>query len=495
MEQNMDINSLGAETKSRNNLFDLVPCIITVQDRNYKILKSNNEFESRFGSREGDFCFRAYKGRYEKCVDCPLEKTFRDGRIHHDEQMGLNKDGTAFHWLVKTSPIKNEQGDVISVMEMSIDITRQKLLQQQLEKSEREYYSIFNNIPNCVFILDADSLRIKDCNVSAEQNYGFTKKEFIDKPFVDLFADEDKKGCAAIVKSSHFLQKSRHRSKEGAMLFVNIRISPFSYNESHIFIVSCSNITKEVETEQQLIQACKLTTLGEMASGIAHELNQPLSVIKTASTFIMKKNKSREKLDEQTLDNLLRKIDKNMDRATGIITHMKNFSRKSEMKLDKIQINSVIENAFQIFNQQLKLRGIEVVRNLADNLPKIAADPNCLEQVFINLILNARDAIEERWNKEGDKPTQKRIIIQTCRQDNFVVAEIKDNGIGIPGTVADQIFEPFFTTKAAGKGTGLGLSISFSIIKEFNAVLYADRDKKDGAAFILKFPVKEKNDE
>ncbi len=467
------------------NLFDIVPCIITVQDKNYKILKYNREFADKFGPKEGDYCFEAYKGRNEKCVDCPLEKTFLDGNIHFDEQSGVNKDGTAVHWIVKTSPIKNSEGEIVAAMEMSINITQQKLLQDKLIKSERKYYAIFNNIPNSVFVLDADTLNIRDCNGSAELNYGYTKEEMIKKRFTDLFLEKDKSKYGSLIKTSTILNKIQHKHKNGSKLYVNIRISPSEYHDRKVFIISSSNITQRLETEQQLIQACKLTTLGEMATGVAHELNQPLSVIKTASTFIMKKTNKQEAIDDSILLTMLDKIDSNVDRASKIINHMRQFSRKSNLEMEKTQVNDVLDRAFQIFNQQLKIRGIEVIRKMDKNLPVINADPNCLEQVFINLILNARDAIEEKW---GNKPGTKNIIFKTHYNNKSVIVEIHDTGAGIRKDVADKIFEPFFTTKEVGKGTGLGLSISFGIIKDCGGQIISDANRKNGAAFIIKFP-------
>ena len=473
------------------NLFDLVPCIITVQDKNYRILKYNHEFSSNFDAKEGEYCFKTYKGRREKCVNCPMEKTFIDGNTHFAEEIGLNKDKTTFHWIVKTAPIKNSKGEVCGAMEMSIDITRQKQLQEKLEKSEKKYYAIFNNIPNCIFVIDSDTLRIRDCNENAEFNYGYKKKEMINKLFTDLFMDKDKTECASLIKTKNNLEKIQHKHKDGSTLFTNIRVSLLEYQNGNQLIISCTNITDKIETEQQLIQASKLATLGEMATGVAHELNQPLSVIKTASTFIMKKISKNEQINDDILSTLLKKMDSNVDKASGIINHMRQFSRKSGLNMEKIQINDVVTNAFKVFHQQLKIRGIKVIKETDQDLPIIMGDPNRLEQVFINLILNARDAIVEKWGDREDLSDTKKIIIKTYFDKKYVFVEVIDTGTGINDAIAEKIFEPFYTTKEVGKGTGIGLSISYGIIKECKGIIYTDREKKDGAAFIIKFPIKE----
>jgi histidine kinase len=226
-----------------------------------------------------------------------------------------------------------------------------------------------------------------------------------------------------------------------------------------------------------------------MATGIAHELNQPLSVIKTASSFFIRKMERNEPLAEDVLFNMLHKVDSNVDRASRIINHMRQFARKSELDLVRVQINEILENAFDIFSQQLKLRGIEVIWQKAKDLPRINVDPGRLEQVFINLLINARDAIEERWGPHENLNADKKIILSTRREGAFVVCEICDTGKGVPAGLADKIFEPFFTTKEVGKGTGLGLSISYGIVKECGGSIRMRPHKPEGACFLLNFPV------
>jgi len=231
-----------------------------------------------------------------------------------------------------------------------------------------------------------------------------------------------------------------------------------------------------------------MATLGEMASGVAHELNQPLSVIKTTTSFFIRKIDKSEKVDEETFSFMLKKADKNVDRAANIINHMRQFSRKSELTLEKIRLNDVIRSAFDVFSQQLKIRGIEVIWDIQDNLPDIMADPGRLEQVFINLLLNARDAIEEKFSLQADGGHEKKIILKTWTENNTVMAEVKDTGIGFSKEIDNKLFEPFFTTKKVGKGTGLGLSISYGIVNECTGTIRAVSHGSEGASFIVSFP-------
>jgi histidine kinase len=473
------------------NLFELVPCLITIQDKNYQLVSYNKEFEETFNPTPGDFCFRVYKQRKKKCEVCPVEKTFKDGRSHYGQETGMDKNGNTTYWLSRTSPIQDAQGNVVSVMEVCLDITRMKQLEERLEKSERKYYAIFNNIPNAVFVLNMNTLEILDCNKSVKDVYGYEKDEITGRSFLDLFLDEEKDHYAFKIMTSAYINQVKHVNKHGKTLFAAIRISPSEYLGQKVLLVTTSDITKRLEAEQQLIHAGKMATLGEMATGIAHELNQPLSVIKTASNFCLKKIKNNEVIEEKDLYTMLEKIDRNVNRSANIISHMRQFARKSDVVLGEVQINDVLKRAYDIFSQQLKVIGIDVAWDIEQHLPTIMADASRLEQVFINLLLNARDAIEEKWWSPGPAMGLKRITLKTTLEGNTVVVEVRDTGMGISGDIADKIFEPFFTTKEVGKGTGLGLSISYGIIKDCHGDIKVTMNEQGETCFRITFPAKE----
>jgi len=480
---------LNKQRNEYQTLFERVPCIITVQDRNYRLIRYNREFSDKFKPLPGDYCYDAYKGRKQKCEICPVEQTFKDGRPHFSEEKGLSEEGKPTHWIVNTAPIKDENGEVVAAMEMSLDVTHTKLLEEELKKSEEKYSAIFDNIPNPVFVLDMDTLEILDCNGSVEKVYGYKKEAIIQTSFLALFREAERNHYEKIIKTSPEINQARQYGANGEPLFVNIRISPSDYLGGKALMVTTSDITKRLEAEQQLIQASKMATLGEMATGVAHELNQPLSVIKTASRFFIRKIAKKEKIEDEILATMAAEIDSYVDRATKIINHMRQFGRQSDVTLGKVQVNDVLERALEILGQQLKVRGIEVVWDLAPDLPLVLADPDRLEQVFINLLINARDAIDEKWQSQPQPTGEKKITLRTSADDKVIIVEVIDTGPGIPESMRDRIFEPFFTTKKVGQGTGLGLSISYGIIKDCKGSIQAVSVKNEGAGFIIKFPI------
>ena len=479
---------LNQQKEKYQFLFDSVPCTISIQDRDYRITGYNREFAESFTPSKGEYCYVAYKGRKEKCRECPVEKTFLDGKPHYSEEFRVNKDGSRKYWLVKTAPVRDASGKITSAIEMCFDVTPRKRLEEDLKKSEHKYYAIFNNIPNPVFVLAKDDYKILDCNKSMEFVYGYSPNEIIGRSFFDLFCDDEKSQYLDKIINYKDIEQVRHKRKDGGIIYVTIKISPSEFFAHKVLLVTIADITKRLETEQQLSQASKLATLGEMATGVAHELNQPLTVIKMASGFFMKKVEKKEEIPKDILYNMSEKINKNIDRANKIIQHMREFARKSNMSLEKVNVNNVLESAFEIFSQQLKLRKIEVIWDLKENIPPIMADSARLEQVFINLLINARDAIEEKWEKGREKGQKKIFLISKANEDKVMV-KVSDTGNGIPKDIGDKIFEPFFTTKEVGKGTGLGLSISYGIVKDYHGEIRAYSNEFGGACFHLEFPV------
>jgi histidine kinase len=469
-------------------LFEESPCYITVQDRDLKLLKYNREFEKRFSPEPGDYCFKAYKGHSERCAVCPVIKTFEDGQPHVSEEKAVTKDGTESYWLVKTSPLKNEKGEVIAAMEMCLDLTHVKFLEKAVESSEEKYKTIFNTIPNPVFVLYAENLMVLDCNDRATDLYGFDKEELLNKSFLALVEPGQRQEIASKIKSGPFIDRVKQIRKAGRPFNASVHVASADYFGHKVLLVITRDITMQLMAEQQLIQASKMATLGEMATGVAHELNQPLSVIKTASSFLRRKAENREQIQEDILRTMAEEIDNHVDRASKIIGHMRDFGRKSDVAKEKVQVNNVLRRAVDFFKQQLKLREIEVVEDFHEDLPPVLADPNRLEQVFVNLLINARDAIEKKEAQGDHKEETNRITLKTKAEEGMVIVEVTDTGTGIPEAILHRIFEPFFTTKKVGKGTGLGLSISYGIVHDYDGTIKVESKEGEGATFIIRFP-------
>jgi len=246
------------------------------------------------------------------------------------------------------------------------------------------------------------------------------------------------------------------------------------------------------QTQAQLVQSAKLSSIGELAAGVAHELNQPLMVIRGHAQMLFGK-RSPEEDDYDELQRILR----NTKRLMKIISHLRTFSRQSDSEFVPLDLGTTIEDSFLMIEEQLRLGEINVEKKVSEDLPKVWGDPNQLEQVLLNLITNAKDAIVQRIEREAHAASDKSepirgILTIEARRDpdarNFVELLISDSGSGIPKEIADKIFDPFFTTKEVGKGTGLGLSISYGIIKDHKGEIIISNTGPDGTTFKVKLP-------
>ena len=332
----------------------------------------------------------------DKCPNCSVEKTFLTGAVYTNEELVTTKDGNSAYVLIYTAPIFNEKNEIVSVMELSTNITTMKALEAELVQSEEAYRLLFNNDPSPIFVVRRADFAILDANARALDLYGFEKPELMQKTFLDLAPEDYQSELLAFFRERKiFLGKLKQFNLAGTPFFVNLRCSEGMYRETPVYIITTNDITERIQAEQQLMQASKMATLGEMSTGIAHELNQPLTVIKTGSSFILRKVRGQQAIPDEILITIAEEMDSQVDRASRIINHLREFGRKTEILMAPTQINEAILGTLTVIGKQLELRQIKVFLDLDPELPPVLADKNRLEQVFINLAMNARDALDE----------------------------------------------------------------------------------------------------
>jgi signal transduction histidine kinase len=241
-----------------------------------------------------------------------------------------------------------------------------------------------------------------------------------------------------------------------------------------------SSLAQLQSAQTQLVQAGKLASLGTLTAGIAHELNNPLAGIKLFAQNLLRFETSGL-LTVEKLRQTLTKIDTLVDKAADIIEHLRAFSRQASGKLEVLIVNEPINDALSMLSEQLRLRNIQLNIDLDQNLPAVRGNSNQLEQVIVNLVTNARDALRER--------DEKVITLRTFVNKGFVMVEVSDTGSGIQPEHIDKIFDPFFTTKAIGEGTGLGLSISHGIVEYHGGFIEVESVVDKGSTFRLILPL------
>jgi len=246
------------------------------------------------------------------------------------------------------------------------------------------------------------------------------------------------------------------------------------------YIAMERNNTELKAMQETLVQAGKMAALGELTAGIAHELNQPLQAIRGYGQELKSLFASDFKPVEAMshLDEMIRGVDK----MTSIIRYLRSFTRKSIEGQEQVDLHAVLEDALTMVSVQFKSRGIEVRKFLGDGVPPVYANPVQIEQVFINLATNARDAIEAAGRGQGS------LEIHTKVSGKFVEVIFKDDGIGMDERTKAKAFNPFFTTKEVGQGMGLGLSLSYGILSKIHATIVVESELGKGSAFCIRIP-------
>jgi PAS domain S-box-containing protein len=360
---------------------------------------------------------------------------------------------------------------------------------ERLTESQEKYRSLFKSGPNPIFVVNKKTFEILDANPNATYLFGYTRKELTGMNLFDLAGSGDERFIDPYPENETMVTRSKVRfvKKGGDEVFVNIHASPSEYRNEDVIIVAATDITELVEKDTQLIQASKMTNLEKMSAGIAHEINQPLNAIKMGSEYLNMMNEKKQSVKEADLKLVLCEISTQVSRAAEIVGRLKTFSHKADFSREVIDVNLCIRSVGKIIGRQIALQNIDLQLDLDENIPRIMAHNNRMEQVVFNLITNARDAINERIETQKDIEKGK-ITISTFSDGRSVGFTLADNGTGIEPDQKKRIFESFYTTKAMGEGLGLGLPIIHGIVRDYNGTISVSSTPGEGASFRLMFP-------
>ncbi|NTV84486.1 MAG: GAF domain-containing protein, partial [Bacteroidales bacterium] len=260
---------------------------------------------------------------------------------------------------------------------------------------------------------------------------------------------------------------------------------------------SNNELNKKLEelgiNQQLLLQKSRLESLGELSAGLAHEINQPLSVISLAMENVNYKL-DQKAATEEYLNKKFNTITQNINKIRELIDHVRIFSRdQGAIMFERVDVNNVISNALSMINSQLRHHRIQITTELEQNLGYTMGNPSRLEQVLLNLFSNARDALEEKEKQAGNEGMKMEILISTFIESDKIVIKVRDNGSGISPENLNRIFNPFFTTKSVGHGTGLGLPIVYGIIREMKGEIMAKSDEGHFTEISISLPWYENN--
>lgn len=356
-------------------------------------------------------------------------------------------------------------------------------LAKKLETNQKYLSNILHTAETAIAVIDKDE-KFESWNTGAENMFGYTEDEIIGKPSSILFPEDEK-----YVRELNYIKDEAYKSnevkiidterktKDGRIIPVELSVAPLPSNKGQYsgrtVIIKDQSHVKQLQ--QQIDQSEKLAVIGQLAAGIAHEIGNPLASISSLVQLIQRKNKD-DLLNEQLIT-----IRENIDRITKIVRELVDFSRPPSYERELIQITEIVKTAVGIVKYDKRVKKVDFETEFSNDVPLVHIVPDQLMQVFVNILINALDAVEGNGN----------IHVKNYMEEDNIVIKFTDDGCGMSEETVKMIFDPFFSTKDVGKGTGLGLSVSYSIVRKFGGDISVESEIDKGSCFCVKLPVKE----
>ncbi len=364
---------------------------------------------------------------------------------------------------------------------------------QKLKESEKKHRTLVETIRDIVYTVDLDG-RFTYVSPMVSNITGYTEKELLGRKFTEiinpLHIDDVLQRFAEGLKSGEIAtHEIEIQTRDKKSVPVELNAAPLTDNSGRLIgrIGVARDITrrrreeaKRKEMEMRALTQDKLASLGEIATGVAHEINQPLSYIKIILESTLN-DIDIDKVDKTELSGDFIESLRQVGKITNIISHLRTFGRSDVISFSPVNLSWVLEDALVLMKERLRINNITIDMRLAENLPDLYGNHVKLEQVFINLMQNSMDALEEKGKGE--------IILSAHDENGVALITYSDNGDGMDPMTLEKIFEPFFTTKEAGKGTGIGLSIVYGIIQEHKGAITCESEKGQGTNFQIRLPL------
>ncbi len=413
-----------------------------------------------------------------------INKAIETGQtFSYDRDMMLPSGKRAcFHVVIQS--IRNTQGRIVKIHGTIQDITERKQAEETLRASEEKQRLIFESVTDGIIVTDKD-LKLVEINEAGLRMTGYRgKAEIIGRNGLEFIPERDRTrllesvqtfGELEYIKNVEYMLLRKDGSEFPAELSATVLKDGLGNPAGYVTIAK--DITERKEMQEQLMLSDRLASVGELASGIAHELNNPLTSVIGFSQLLLEKDVAGDIKEDLSF------INSEAQRAARTVRNLLTFARKHAPLKELNQINNIIEDVLKLRDYEQKVNNIEVERRFASNLPEITVDHFQMQQVFLNIIINAEYFMAKSHNRG-------RLTITTEKLDDMVRISFTDDGPGIPRENLSRLFAPFFTTKPVGRGTGLGLSICYGIVAEHGGKIYAKSEPGKGATFVVELPLK-----
>ena len=449
----------------------------------------NPAAERIFGYREAEMI-----GQSITCL-IPEERTFEEEQIlehirrgetvDHLETVRVTKDGRRIDVSVTSSPIWDTQGRIIGASKIARDITERKRVAAAVHRSEAHTHAIFEAASDAILIVDQRGA-ITSANRKSEETFGYPREALLGQT-LEMLLPERLRNRHIGHRASYFQNPRARpmgrglelvaRRADGTEFPAEISLSYIETEDGLRALAFVTDITERQVMERAARQADRLAALGRLSAGIAHEVNNPIGII-SSRIEIMLLDAEAQPLPGTVIEDL-KVLHRHAQRVARIAHGLLSFARASSIEHIPVDLNQVVEETLLLMEKDLGKRGITIHRSLTVDLALIQGDANALQQVLINLLTNAGDALEVGGT----------ISLETSRvsgDEGMVRLIVRDTGPGISPEILPRIFDPFYTTKS--DGTGLGLSISYSIVREHKGTIDVESLPGKGTIFILTFP-------
>ena len=458
-------------------------CVIII-GTDYTIQFMNRAAARRFGSTAGSKCWNIL-GKEAQCSNCPArQRPFKSENVSRYTINSGDRD-----YEVVAAPLLNADGS-LSIIEVLRDVTERDKMEAALRESEEKLRLTFESMTEGITVFDLNA-NIVEVNEAVLRMHGYDRKdELIGRSFLDLTAEKDharavedlkkilSEGC---IESTEYVLLKKDGSEFDSEL--SVAVMRDASDKATGFVTITEDVTelkraeeREKKLRDELYLSSRLAAIGELASGVAHEINNPLTVILGFSQRVLR----------QTTDDKLRQaleiICNQALRTAQVVENLLTFARRREPKAQLANINDILQQALELRAYELKTGNIEVTLDLMPDLPNTMVDFGQMQQVFLNLIINAEHAMTEA-NGGG------KLCIKTQKGKGCIEISFIDTGLGIPAEYLDRVFDPFFTTKEKTGGTGLGLSLCHSIVTEHGGRIYVKSKPGRGATFTIELPL------
>lgn len=452
--------------------FESLPCYLTVQDRDLHLLEANTKFQKDFGEIDGRYCYQIYKHRSEKCEICPVERTFRDGLPHRSEERVTTLDGRDVWVIVNTTPIRDESGKIVAVMEMSTDITEIKLLQKQHKESQQKYRTLFEEVPCFISIQDKD-LRIVEANRLHRKAFGTA----YGRKCYQVYKHRDSACEPCIIQQTFKDGQIRYReevvtSRENRHINVMVYTAPIRDDKGHIEQVV--EMSADISQIRQLQD--KLTSVGLLISTISHGIKGLLNGL-DGGIYLL--NSGLKKNDRARIDQGWEIALRNIRRIRSMVMDILYYAKDREPEWQEIAVAELVGEIDGMFRERAERQGIIYDCRVGSGADRFEADPQAVRAMLLNLLDNSLDAC--RIDK---KSNQHRIDLEISTQPEHILFKISDNGIGMDRETREKALSLFFSSKGAG-GTGLGLFIANKIAQAHGGSVQIESEPGKGSMFTV----------